>query len=113
MKQNYQQYLKRLIDIEELTLPPFKVEEGEVPQWVDVLTPRRDELVKFLEAREIFCKKFWFPMHTHKPYRMPDDNFPNSTRLAAQAFWLPSCFSLTDADVDLVCSHIREFFKNY
>ncbi len=110
MKQNYRQYLENLKDIEELTLLPFNVEDGEVPQWVDVLTPRRDELVEFLEARQILCKKFWFPMHTHKPYRMPDENFPKSTRLAAQAFWLPSSFSLTDADVDLVCSHIREFF---
>jgi len=113
MKQNYLQYLEGLKDIKELTLPPFNVEDGEVPQWVDVLSPKRDELVEFLEEREIFCKKFWFPMHTHKPYRMPDENFPNSTRLAAQAFWLPSCFSLTDADIDLVCSHIRKFFRNY
>ncbi|HIB43641.1 MAG TPA: DegT/DnrJ/EryC1/StrS family aminotransferase [Nitrospina sp.] len=110
MKQNYLQYLEKLKDIEELTLLPFNVENGEVPQWVDVLTLRRDELIEFLEAREIFCKKFWFPMHTHDPYLMPDENFPNSTRLAAQAFWLPSCFSLTNADVDLVCNYIREFF---
>lgn len=111
MKQNYRQYLEGLNDIEELTFPPFKVDEGEVPQWVDVLTTKRDELIEFLEAQEIYCKKFWFPMHTHKPYRMPDENFPNSTRLAAQAFWLPSCFSLTNGDVDLVCMHIRKFFK--
>jgi perosamine synthetase len=110
MKQTYIQYLERLIDIEELTFLPFNVEEGEVPQWVDVLTPRRDELVEFLEAREIFCKKFWFPMHTHKPYLMPDENFPISTRLATQAFWLPSCFSITDAEIDLVCKNIRKFF---
>jgi perosamine synthetase len=111
MKQNYRQYFKKLRDIEELTLPPFNVEEGEVPQWVDALTPKRDELIKFLEEREIYCKKFWYPMHTHMPYRMPDENFPNSTRFAAQAFWLPSCFSLSDADVDLVCNQIHEFFR--
>jgi len=111
MKQNYIQYLEKLKDIEELTFLPFNIEEGEVPQWVDVLTPRRNDLIKFLEAREIFCKKFWFPMHTHNPYLMPDKTFPISTQLAAQAFWLPSCFSLTNADVDLVCMHIREFFE--
>ena len=113
MKQNYVQYLERLKEIKGLTLPPFNVEAGEVPQWVDVLTPRRDELIEFLEAREIFCKKFWFPMHTHSPYRLPDENFPNSTRLAGQAFWLPSCFSMADSDVDLVCNHIHEFFRKY
>ena len=111
MKQNYRQYFEKLRDIDEITLPSFNIEEGEVPQWVDALTPRRDELIKYLEEREIFCKKFWFPMHTHNPYRLPDKNFPNSTRLAAQAFWLPSCFSLSDADVDLVCSQIHKFFR--
>jgi perosamine synthetase len=111
MKQNYRQYFEKLRDIDEITLPSFNIEDGEVPQWVDALTPRRDELIKYLEEREIFCKKFWFPMHTHNPYHLPDENFPNSTRLAAQAFWLPSCFSLSDADVDLVCSQIHEFFR--
>ena len=111
MKQNYMRYFEKLRDIDEITLPSFNIDGGEVPQWVDALTPRRDELIKFLEEREIFCKKFWFPMHTHNPYRLPDKNFPNSTRLAAEAFWLPSCFSLSDSDVDLVCSQIHEFFR--
>jgi perosamine synthetase len=110
MKLNYLQYLDKLKDIEELIFLPFNIEEGEVPQWVDVLSPRRNELIEYLKKRNIICKKFWFPLHRNKPYLLPDENFPNSTRLSANAFWLPSCFSITDAELDLVCKHIREFF---
>ena len=111
MKRNYLKYVEGLKGVEEITLLPFQVEQGETPQWVDALASRRDELVEYLETKEVYCRRFWFPMHTHKPYRMPDENFPNSTRLVAQAFWLPSSFSLTEADVEKVCSLIKEFFN--
>ena len=96
MKQTYLQYVEGLKDIEELTLLPFQVEKGEIPQWVDALTQRRDKLVEYLQARDIFCRRFWFPLHTHSPYRLPDDAFPHSTHLTAKAFWLPSSFSLSE-----------------
>jgi len=112
MKQTYLQYVEGLKDIEELTLFPFQVEKGEIPQWVDALTQRRDELMEYLEKRNIFCRKFWFPLHTQKPYRLPDEKFPHSTHLAAKSFWLPSSFLLSDADIEQVCHHIRIFFGN-
>ena len=111
MKQTYLQYKEGLKGIEELTLLPFQLEKGETPQWVDALTQHRDKLVEYLEAHDIFCRRFWLPLHTHKPYRLSDEKFPNSTNLAAKAFWLPSSFSITDAAVDRVCRLIRKFFN--
>jgi perosamine synthetase len=110
MQQTYLQYVEGLKDVDELTLLPFQVEKGEIPQWVDALAQRRDELVEYLQMRNIFCRRFWFPIHTHKPYRLPDSEFPNSTHLSAKAFWLPSSFSLSDADTEHVCNQIRKFF---
>ena len=110
MKQTYLQYVDGLKGLEELTLFPFKVEKGEVPQWVDALSPRRDELVEYLLKQNIICRKFWFPLHTHKPYSLPDDQFPQSTALSLKAFWLPSSFLLTETDIEQVCQHIRSFF---
>lgn len=111
MKQNYSRYVEGLRGMEEINLLPFQVEKGEVPQWVDALAERRDELVEYLQGRGIFCRKFWFPLHSHKPYQLPDDRFPNSTHLTSKAFWLPSSFLLSDADIEQVCSHIRIFFN--
>jgi len=112
MKQTYLQYVEGLRDVEKLTLLPFKTGRGEIPQWVDALTSHRNELIEYLETFNVHCRRFWFPIHTHSPYRLPDDNFTNSTCLASKAFWLPSSFSLTDADVNHVCHLIRKFFKN-
>ncbi len=111
MQKTYLQYKEGLKNIEELQLLPFQTNEGEIPQWVDALSPKRDELVAYLEAQNIFCRRFWFPLHTHKPFLLPDEKFPDSTRMTARAFWLPSSFSLSDADIEQVCSQIRNFFQ--
>ncbi|MEK9628613.1 MAG: DegT/DnrJ/EryC1/StrS family aminotransferase [Nitrospinota bacterium] len=111
IKSTYLQYKESLKDIEELTLLPFAIEKGEVPQWVDALSPRRDELVEFLLEKNIVCRKFWYPLNTQKPYALPDDQFPQSTKLSSQAFWLPSSFLLSETEIDQVCHQIRSFFE--
>jgi perosamine synthetase len=110
MKETYLQYVDGLKGLEELTLFPFKVEKGEVPQWIDALSPKRDELVEYLLKQNIICRKFWFPIHTHKPYSLPDGHFPQSTALSLKAFWLPSSFLLAESEIEQVCQHIRSFF---
>tara|TARA_B100000686_G_scaffold197784_2_gene204638 strand:+ start:2095 stop:3207 length:1113 start_codon:yes stop_codon:yes gene_type:complete len=110
MKQTYLQYVDGLNDIEGLTLFPFQVEKGEIPQWVDALSHRRDELVEYLLRKNIICRKFWLPLHTQKPYSLPDNQFPQSTDLSSKAFWLPSSFLLSETEIEKVCQSIRAFF---
>jgi perosamine synthetase len=110
MKETYLKYVDGLKGLEELTLLPFQVEKGEVPQWIDALTHRRDELVEYLLEQNIICRNFWFPLHTHKPYSSPDEQFPQSTELSSKAFWLPSSFLLSEIEIEKVCQHIRSFF---
>jgi len=112
MKHNYLQYQDGLKNLTEISLLPFNTANNEIPQWIDALTSKRDELVEYLESHNVHCRKFWFPMHTHKPYRLTDENFFHSTRLSNNAFWLPSSLSLTDSDIDYVCSLIKKFLKN-
>jgi len=111
MKQTYLQYVDGLKDLEGLTLFPFQIERGEIPQWVDALSPRRDELVKYLLEKNIICRKFWFPLHTQKPYSLPDNQFPQSTKLSSKTFWLPSSFLLSETEVEQVCQYICRFFE--
>jgi len=106
-RQIYRTYARNLQDLPGFTLPGFDVEGGETPQWTDALVERRDELDRYLLSREIHCRRFWFPLHTQAPYRQSDDAFPNSTAASRQALWLPSAFSLTDAQVETVCREIR------
>jgi perosamine synthetase len=110
MREIYGLYREGLRDVEGLMLPGFAVDEGETPQWIDAVTADRDELDRFLALRGMACRRFWFPLHTQAPYRRPDAGFPHSSRICRQALWLPSAFTLSDADVLQVCEAIGEFF---
>jgi perosamine synthetase len=112
LRQIYEMYEAGLAGISGIRLPGFHTREGETPQWVDAVVERRDELDLYLAARDIHCRRFWFPVHTQAPYRLPDGDFPHSTRLCARALWLPSAFTMRAPEVELVCRHIRAFFTS-
>lgn len=111
MKRTHRLYVEELKDMDGISLFNFEIDKGESPQWTDALVERRNELDKYLTANGIGCRRYWFPIHTQKPYKLPDDAFPNSTRLSPKAIWLPSAFTLSDKDIETVCSHIREFLS--
>lgn len=108
MKRNYELYVKNLKGIPKIRIFPSK--KGGLPQWTDILTEERDELEKYLKSRNIECRKYWHPIHRQLAYKLPDDNFPNSTRLSPKALWLPSAFTLSDKDILRVCEQIKNFF---
>ena len=111
MVRNYELYRQSLRGINGFSFPGFDVALGEVPQWTDAIVERRDELDEHLKTQGIECRRFWFPIHTQAPYKLPNDNFPHSTRLSPKALWLPSAFTLTDEDIETVCERIRTFLK--
>lgn len=110
LKEIHQRYERGLEGAAGIRLFHFDIEKGELPQWTDALVEHRDELDSYLRARKIDCRRYWFPIHTQVPYKLPDKGFPNSTRLSRQALWLPSAFIMEDSDVDRVCDTIRTFF---
>jgi perosamine synthetase len=111
MRSIYRGYARGLRDLEGISVLPFCIEAGEVPQWTDVLVERRDQLYDHLAARGIVGRRFWYPLHTQAPYRMPCDQFPQSTEQVPHAMWLPSAFTLSDDDVAAVCNEIRNFLS--
>ena len=108
-KQTYTQYALGLAGVTGIRLPEFDIDGGESPLWFDAIVERRDELDRFLRDRRIYCRPFWFPLHTQPPYRRSDGGFPGSVWAAPRALWLPSAFTMSDGDVDAVISSIREF----
>lgn len=105
----YKRYVSRLTGAPGIVLPGFDLEDGETPLWTDALVERRDALDRHLSARGMGCRRFWLPIHTQAPYRGVGIDLPNSVRAAAHAIWLPSAFTLSDADVDTVCDAIWAF----
>lgn len=111
MREIYQLYEKELRNVKELSIFPCDINNGAIPQWTDVIAERRDELVEYLKNRDIDSRKYWIPIHQQVPYKLPDNEFPNSTHLSRQALWLPSAFTLSDDDIRLVCDLIKKFYS--
>jgi len=111
VRQTYRIYRDELAGVKVIRVLPFNIDQGEQPQWIDALAERRDELDNFLAENGAGCRRFWFPLHTQKPYRLDDADFPISTRLGKEAIWLPSAFQMTDDDVRTVCRLISQFYR--
>ena len=111
-KRIYKLYTENLQDADGITLFKFNLEEGEQPLWTDAIVEKRDELDKYLLSNGIESRRFWFPLHTQKPYKLDDSRFPSSISLSKKALWLPSAYTLSDDDIISVCDHIQEFMKN-
>ena len=110
-KRIYETYRDELRGIPGIRIFAFDTAGGEIPQWTDATAERRDQLDAYLNSHGVHCRRYWFPIHTQKPYHEADDRFPNSMRLVPKAIWLPSAFQMKDGDVRYVCSLIREFYK--
>ena len=112
MKEIYALYQQYLGDIKEISLFKFDISNGESPQWIDAIVEDRDRLDEYLVRKGIHCRKYWYPLHTQKPYRQSDERFPVSSRLSNKAIWFPSAFTLTDDDIRYVSSHIKGYYRS-
>lgn len=104
-------YREALRDLSSVRIFPAALDQGEIPQWTDVLAERRDLLERFLFSHGMQCRKFWHPLHTQPPYQRPESEFPVSSRIVPKALWLPSAFQMCEEEVRQVCSRIQEFYK--
>ena len=110
LKRNHEVYAENLQGIDAIQVLPFKVHEGELPLWTDVLVENRDEFVDYFQTKNIDCRKFWHPLHTQEPYKSSKETFPVATELASKALWLPSAFTLDDEDIAYISNMIRKLF---
>ena len=110
-RRNYEIYASELAQCDGITLPGFRLDDGELPLWTDVLAERRDELDRYLAERGMGCRRFWLPIHTQAPYRRPDAPFQSAIAGSARALWLPSAFTLTDDDVSAVALAVKDFYR--
>lgn len=105
----YRRYQQNLGGVAGIELYGFR--DSEMPQWIDVRCDRREELVRYLAQFGAQCRRFWHPMHMQAPYRKPAELFPVASELGPQSLWLPSSFTMSDADVDEVCRLVQGFLN--
>jgi dTDP-4-amino-4,6-dideoxygalactose transaminase len=79
-----------------------------------VRTSQRDDLMRYLADREIFCGIHYpIPIHRQKAYadfNIPDERFPVANRLSSELLSLPIFPEITEDQVSFVCDNIRSYF---
>ena len=98
--------------IKEIRILNFNIKGGEVPLWTDAYCLHsRDKLIDFLKKRGVECRKYWYPVHQHKPFKDLDKNFKVSSKIYKKLFWLPSSLTLSKKDILYVCKLVKYFYK--
>ena len=111
LKQHYKIYRDNLKKLKEVKVFNFNIKDGEFPLWTDIWCRNRDELHSYLMKRKIDCRKFWYPLHTQKPFKTNSKYFKNSKKIYKDLLWLPSALKLNNADILKVCKSIKNFYK--
>ena len=110
-KTMFNRYLENLKDLEDKLVMPINTFNSD---WLAIpfMTPRRLELLTFLESNNIQTRVCFAGNITRHPvYREYLEVFPNSDRIMAEGFLLGAHHGMTVEDVDYVCEKIREFFS--
>jgi perosamine synthetase len=105
-------YRELLSDCPGITFPPQPNWQGEVLQWTDVLCSNRSLVQDALRDAGIDARAFWLPVHRQEPYKATDSEYPNSIEISERGLWLPSSFSLTRSQAELVSQVVRNALES-
>ncbi|MEL7533100.1 MAG: LegC family aminotransferase [Bacteroidota bacterium] len=116
-RQKAEQYQARLADISDIQ---FQKHEPfcQPNHWLfSILHPHKEGLMAHLIEHGIGCRAIWAPMHQLPMYQDASlwqrqdapTNTPQSARIANNGLSLPSSASLSEEQLDFVCSQIEAF----
>ena len=110
-----QAYSNRLHGVGDIVLPAVKEDIEHVFHLYVIQTQKRDELLSYLQARNIGCLIHYpIPIHLQEAYANMGwvrGDFPVTESLAAQILSLPLYPSMDEGQVDVVVGAVDEFFK--
>jgi len=70
----------------------------------------RNNLINYLERKNIQTRIFYPPIHRLRPYKDQDSKFKICSNISDRGLWLPSSVTLNDEQLDLICNEITKFF---
>jgi perosamine synthetase len=108
MRERDRLYREALADVEGLVLPPERSNDGEVRQWFDICSDRRQSIIASLDAIGAGSRSFWFPLHRQAPYRQADGDFETAIAVSETGLWLPSHLEITPEQITRVSAAIRQ-----
>lgn len=110
---NAKTYTKFLKDVDLLQLPVEKPWAKNTYWLYSIVLKKRglrDKLAEYLKSKGIETRPFFVPMHKLPMYKTRE-KLVNTEYLAANGISLPSGLSLTSAQIEYICSEIKNFIK--
>lgn len=80
------------------------------PCFYEILCDNRDKLKSFLFEHSIGSREFYPPLHSEPAYGYNHLSFPVTEEISAKGLWLPSSSTLTDEQIEYICSIIKDFY---
>ncbi len=109
-------YSAKLADVPQVRLPDVADYSAHVFHLFVILVPSPNELSEYLRQREIFTGFHYpVPLHQQEAYRNCEELqgcYPVSEDCAKALMSLPMFPELTEAQIDLVCDGIKEFYSH-
>jgi len=109
-------YNEKLSSIKDIIIP--KYDENYAYHLYVIRTPKRDELLKFLNENEIECGiHYKIPVHQQKVAKFlmkslsNKESLPVTEKLSNEILSLPIYPELQIEDVEYICTKIKEFFN--
>lgn len=107
MRSLYRDYYEQLNDLPIRMIAP--TDDTYLPWFIDIYTPRRDELAIFLKVHNIQTRPTYPEIH-RTPMYLTDTEYPVTTSISNTGLFLPSHTLLKKDDVRFICRLIRVFF---
>ena len=106
---HYLLYRELLQNSRVLSLMPSLIESGEVPIWIEVLSPYREKIAALLKKNNIETVKSYPSVH-RSAYLMQDHQaFPHSEKFENEELILPCGPDITESQIRRVVQTISEF----
>lgn len=106
----YNRYSSLLKNFKNMQLLPVNVNAGEIPLYVEVLTPQREALHAWLAEKNIQTRPTYPSLHLAPQFGDAHNAvFPNSNIFAAQVLTLPCGPSQPSENIDYVFSALQQW----
>lgn len=99
LRNTYEVYAESLSGLKNGKLLKFDTQNGEVPLWPELITPRRVQLERAFLDLGVGFRNFWHPLSKQEGYLTNRTDLKVSTQLTPMMLWLPSAFSLSNSNI--------------
>ena len=112
LKKIYEIYKNGISNLQSVKIIPVNIKKGEIPLWVEAISPHRTKILKYLKSHGVNCRPYHPSLHTCK-YFSSTTSFENSTRFQDQAFILPCGPDQPIENVYFTTQKLCEFDEEY